>query len=132
VKSVTLQAPQLELVSISYDPFYRKSHAEIKLYASALAKFRYAGYMAEALLLDAHSVASADITLYNIKKSVQEIENFVYKLLSINPESLKLQMFGSTLQVSFIFFLRHPLFSINIMTSFFTSVKFWFVIFIST
>jgi len=120
VKSVTLQVPLLELVSISYDPFYRKSHAEIKFYASRLAKFCYSGYMSDTILLEAHSVAFADIALYDdYKKSLQEIGIFVTKLLCINPETLKLQMLGRTLQVSFIFFLHHPLFSINIMTSFF-------------
>ncbi|AES66878.2 putative F-box domain, leucine-rich repeat domain, L domain-containing protein [Medicago truncatula] len=109
VKSVTLQVPLLEVVSISYDPFYHKSHCEIKFYATRLAKFCYSGYMSDTILLEAHSVAFADIALYDDnEKSLQEIGIFVCKLLSINPESLKLQMFGRTLQsVMFVRILNH-------------------------
>jgi len=88
VKSVTLQVPLLEVVSISYSPFYHTLLAEIKFYALRLEIFCYSGYMSDTILLEAHSVAFADIALYDdYKKSLQEIGIFVCKLLSINPES---------------------------------------------
>ncbi|XP_058756500.1 F-box/FBD/LRR-repeat protein At3g14710-like [Vicia villosa] len=90
VKSVTLQVPLLEVVSIKYTSNSRDSHVEIKFYAPRLTKFCYSGFVLDTILLDTDSLASADITLYNNKKSVQEIEMYVCKLLSINPESLKL------------------------------------------
>ncbi|CAK8535242.1 unnamed protein product [Lathyrus sativus] len=90
VKSVTLQVPLLEVVSIKYTSVSRDSHVEIKFYASQLTKFCYSGFVSDTILLDTDSLASADISLYNNEKSVQEIEMFVCKLLSINPESLKL------------------------------------------
>ncbi|RHN75276.1 putative F-box domain, leucine-rich repeat domain, L domain-containing protein [Medicago truncatula] len=105
VKSVILQVPLLEVVSISYHPFYRTSHAEIKFYASRIATFCYYGHMSDTILFEGHSVASADITLYNKnKKSPQEIGIFVCKLLSINPECLKLSVHGCISQVCFFYF----------------------------
>lgn len=62
-------------------------------------------------MLDAHSLAFADIVLYDYykdKKSVQEIEIFVRKLLSINPERLKLYVIVR--QVCFLLFLLQLLF----------------------
>jgi hypothetical protein len=108
VKSVTLQVPLLEVVSISYHPFYRTSHAEIKFHASRIATFCYYGYMSDTILLEARSVASADITLYNNKKkSAQEIGIFVFKLLSINPECLKLCAWLHFAGMFFLLFLLH-------------------------
>ncbi|KAI5412178.1 F-box/FBD/LRR-repeat protein At3g14710 isoform X2 [Lathyrus oleraceus] len=90
VKSVTLQVPLLEVVSIKYTSVSRDSHVEIKFYASRLTKFCYSGFVLDTILLDTDSLASADISLYNNEKSLQEIGMFVSKLLSIYPESLKL------------------------------------------
>lgn len=93
VNSVTLTVPLLEVVSIKYTLSSPESHVKIKFYASRIAKFCYSGFTSDTILLDAHSLAFADIVLYDYykdKKSVQEIEIFVRKLLSINPERLKL------------------------------------------
>jgi len=93
VKNVTLQVPLLEVVSIKYTLSSPESQVEIKFYASRIARFCFSGFTSDTILLDAHSLAFADIVLYDYykdKKSVQEIEIFIRKLLSINPERLKL------------------------------------------
>jgi hypothetical protein len=66
VRIVTLQAPLLEVVSIKYTPRSTKSHdVWIELYASHLTKFYYCGFLSipDSILLDAHSLAYAGITL---------------------------------------------------------------------
>lgn len=98
VKCVTLEAPLLEVVTMIRGNRYSRSdlsHAEIKIHASNIQKFRYDGYVsAETILLDAH-VAKADISLITSKvKSVQQMGVFVRKLFSIiNVECLRLYLY---------------------------------------
>jgi hypothetical protein len=116
VRIVTLQAPLLEVVSIKYTPRSTKSHdVGIELYAWHLTKFYYCGFLSipDSILLDAHSLAYADIALYNNQKSWQEVETFVSKLLSINPKSLKLCV--CIKKVCFLFFLLQFLFFLLIL-----------------
>jgi hypothetical protein len=116
VKNVTLHAPLLEVVSIKYTPRSPESHdVGIEFYASRLTKFYYCGFISipDNILLDTHSLAYADIALYNNQKSWQEVETFVCKLLSINPKSLKLCV--CIKKVCFLFFLLQFLFFLLIL-----------------
>lgn len=98
VKCVTLEAPLLEVLTMIRGNRYSRSdlsHAEIKIHASNIKKFRYDGYVsAETILLDAH-VVKADISLITSKvKSVQQMGIFVRKLFSINNvECLRLYLY---------------------------------------
>ncbi|KAK2405582.1 F-box/FBD/LRR-repeat protein [Trifolium repens] len=87
VKSLTLEAPLLEEVSLSYN----ESHAEIKLCASHLTEFYYhSDRTAETIVLDAH-IASTNIVLsYFRDTNVQETWIFVCKLLTVNAKCSKL------------------------------------------
>jgi len=91
IKSVTLHAPILKVVSMDYGSTHHWSNAEIKFCASRLTKFCYAGsFLSEIILLDAVHIISANIRLYSSKKSIAETMHFVSKLLSINAARLKL------------------------------------------
>ncbi|RHN82682.1 putative F-box domain-containing protein [Medicago truncatula] len=96
VKSVTLEAPLLEVVSLAY-PFYSppghyESHAEIKLCASHLRKFSYRGNISsDTFVLDAADIGSANILMFNFEdRNVQETWIFICKLLTVNAKCLNL------------------------------------------
>ncbi|KAK2459039.1 F-box/FBD/LRR-repeat protein [Trifolium repens] len=87
VKSLTLEAPLLKEVSLSYN----KSHAEITFCASHLTEFDYHGDIsAETIMLDAH-IASTKIELLIFRNdNVQDSWIFVCKLLTVNAKCSKL------------------------------------------
>ncbi|XP_045832646.1 F-box/FBD/LRR-repeat protein At3g14710-like [Trifolium pratense] len=87
VKSLTLEAPILEEVSLSYN----ESHAEIKFCTSHLKEFHYNNdRSAETVVLDAH-IASTKIRLSDFWDiNVQESWIFVCKLLTVNAKCSKL------------------------------------------
>lgn len=99
VKSVTIEAPLLEVVSLNCNllsppkPDDYESRAEIKFCASHLTKFRYEGIIpSDNIVLDA-DIASTSIGLYNLKEtSVQETWIVLCKLLRINAKCLKLSL----------------------------------------
>ncbi|XP_058757993.1 FBD-associated F-box protein At4g10400-like isoform X2 [Vicia villosa] len=87
VKSVTVEAPLLEVVSLSYN----ESLADIKFCVLHLKKFYYCGKTsAETVVLDAE-IDSTNIELLNLKEENVE-ETFICQLLRINAKCLKLYL----------------------------------------
>jgi hypothetical protein len=103
VKCVTLEAPLLKVVVIINSRLTRPdvSHAEIKICASHITKFRYAGIVSlQTILLDAH-IAEAEISILTLKGlTVQQMGIFVRKIFSINVE--RLQLYLTVNQVCFL------------------------------
>lgn len=106
VKSVTLNVPLLEVLSIEYSPLSQSAesnNAEIKFCASRLIEFRYySRILPETLFIEAR-IVSANIALSTPdEKSVQETDfNRVCKLLnSNNAECLKLRLLNQEVLLS--------------------------------